>query len=200
MAESQLTPISLGIRYGYFKEVEGRVKISNKIFEMIISEYFIGKDQVENLKTKAVQPALYADVIQDGRFNMQLCLEKFAKYYHQYYNEKDDKFLERECRFIFLFFMSPILNGCGFAHIESQFTDDRRMDVVINYQDQQFVIELKIWYGDAKHQKAYEQLLGYMNKKRLDEGYLLTFNFLKNKKSEQEWVEIDDKKVFDIMV
>jgi len=195
-----LTPISLGIRYGYFKEVEGRVKISNKIFEMIISEYFIGKDQIEKIKTKEVQPALYADVIEDGQFNMQLCLEKFAKYYHQHYNEKDDKFLERECRFIFLFFMSPILNGRGFAHIESQFTDDRRMDVVINYQNQQFIIELKIWYGEAKHEKAYDQLLGYMDKKSLDEGYLLTFNFLKTKKSKQEWVEIDDNKIFDIMV
>jgi len=131
---------------------------------------------------------------------MQLCLEKFAKYYHQYYSEKDDKFLERECRFIFLFFMSPILNGRGFAYIESQFTDDRCMDVVVDYQDQQFVIELKIWYGDAKHQKAYDQLLGYMDKNRLNKGYLLTFNFLKNKKGKQEWREIDDKKIFDIML
>jgi len=39
-----------------------------------------------------------------------------------------------------------------------------------------------------------------MDKKSLDEGYLLTFNFLKTKKSKQEWVEIDDKKIFDIMV
>jgi len=148
-----LTPISLGIRYGYFKEVEGRVKISNKIFEITISEYFIGKDQIEEFKTKAVQPALYADVVQNGQFNMQLCLEKFAKYYHQYYSGKDDKFLERECRFIFLFFMSPILNGRGFANIESKFTDDRRMDVIINYQNQQFIIELKIWYGEAKNMR-----------------------------------------------
>jgi len=195
-----LAPISLGSRYGYFKEVEGRVKISNKIFEMRISEYFIGKAQFEKFKAEAVLPTLYNDVVQNNRFNMQLCLEKFAKYYHQYYSEKDDKFLERECRFIFLFFMSPILNGRGYAHIESQFTDDRRMDVVINYQAQQFVIELKIWYGYAKHEEAYDQLLGYMNKKKLDEGYLLTFDFRKNRKSKQEWLEINNKKIFDIMV
>jgi len=150
--------VSLGHRYGYFVDASGRVKISNKTFEMRLSMYFVNKAKRERLKSASVSTGFYEDVIEDGQFNMQRCLEKFAKYYHQYHSEKDDKFLERECRFIFLFFMSPILNGRGFAHIESQFTDDRRMDVVVNYQNQQFIIELKIWYGEAKHEKAYDQL------------------------------------------
>ena len=192
--------VSLGHRYGYFVDASGRVKISNKTFEMRLSMYFVNKAKRERLKSASVSTGFYEDVIEDGQFNMQRCLEKFAKYYHQYHSEKDDKFLERECRFIFLFFMSPILNGRGFAHIESQFTDDRRMDVVINYQNQQFIIELKIWYGEAKHEKAYDQLLGYMDKKSLNEGYLLTFDFRKNKKINQDWHEINNKKIFDIMV
>lgn len=97
--------------------------------------------------------------------------------------------------------MSPILNGRGFAHIESQFTDERRMDVVVNYQDQQFIIELKVWGGNELHKKAYDQLLGYMEKMSLNEGYLLTFDFRKNREQKQEWVEIKDtRKVFDVMV
>ena len=193
--------ISLGFRYGYLKEVGGRVRIANKIFEMRITTYFANKAQRKALKSATVSAGLYRDVIRDGTFNMQLCLEKFAKYYHQYYSEKDSKFLERESRFIFLFFLSPILNGRGFAHIESHFTDDRRMDVVVNYQDQQFIIELKIWDGKEKHRKAYDQLLGYMEKRGLDEGYLLTFDFRQNKAQQRAWITVDGgRKVFDIIV
>ena len=42
--------IALGIRYGYFKELDGRVKIANKIFEMRITNYFINRDQIANLQ------------------------------------------------------------------------------------------------------------------------------------------------------
>ena len=192
---------SLSIRYGYLKGVGGKIKVANKIFEMRLGMYFVSKAEHKKLKGKYVSSIFSNDIIQDDKFNMQLCLEKFAKYYHQYYSDKDSEFLEREARFIFLFFLSPILNGRGFAHIESQFTDDRRMDVVVNYVDQQFIVELKIWRGDELHKKAYDQLLGYMDKMNLNEGYLLTFDFRNNKEEKQEWVDVlDGKKIFDVMV
>ena len=193
--------INLGVRYGYFKSVDGQVKISNKIFELLIIEYFVYQDRLAKLKMTSVSSDFYTDVVENGKFNMQLCLEKFAKYYQRYYSEKDEQFLERESRYIFLFFLSPILNGRGFAHIESQFTDDRRMDVVVDYSDQQFIVELKIWGGDKKHKKAYDQLLGYMDKMNSNDGYLLTFDFRKNKDRKQVWVDIEDgRKIFDIRV
>ena len=101
---------------------------------------------------------------------------------------------KKECRYFFLFFLNSILNGRGFAHIESAFTDNQRMDVVINYLDEQYVIELKIWRGDEYDRKGYEQLLGYMDKKSLDKGYMLTFDFRVNKKPEQEWITLDDNR------
>ena len=192
--------VGLGVRYGYFKKVGGRVKISNKIFELWMTEYFVNNDQLQKLKP-LVPTSAQIGIIQDGKFNMQICLEKFAKYYHEHYSEKDVEFIEREARFFFLFFLNPILNGCGFAQIESQFTDDRRMDVIVNYLDQQFVVELKIWRGAKRHEAAYEQLQGYMAKLSLTEGYLLTFDFNKDKKQHQEWVEVEDgKKIFDIVI
>jgi len=192
--------VSLSVRYGYFKEIDGRVRISNKIFEMWMINYFVSIDQLEKLKV-IVPVVLQSDIVKDGKFNMQVCLEKFAKYYHQYYSEKDVEFLERESRDLFIFFLNPILNGRGFVHIESGFTDDRRMDVVVNYLDQQFIVELKIWYGDKRHGQAYDQLLGYMDKMSLNEGHLLTFDFRQNKKQKQEWVEVEGgRKIFDVMV
>ena len=35
---------------------------------------------------------------------------------------------------------------------------DSRMDVVIDYKGEQFIIELKIWRGNAYHERGEEQL------------------------------------------
>ncbi|MCL2560659.1 MAG: AAA-like domain-containing protein [Turicibacter sp.] len=192
--------VSLGVRYGYFKDVVGKVNISNKIFELWVINYFVSRDQLAALR-HAVPVSIQSDIISDGKFNMQMCLEKFAKYYHQHYSGKDLAFLERESRYFFLFFLNPILNGHGFAHTESAFTDDRRMDVVVNYLNQQFIVELKIWHGEQYQQKGFDQLKGYMDKMSLSEGYLLTFDFRQNKQQKQEWLEIaEGQKIFSIVV
>jgi len=41
--------------------------------------------------------------------------------------------------------LKPLLNGVGFYEIESRTTDDARMDVVVIYGNEKFIIELKKW-------------------------------------------------------
>lgn len=52
---------------------------------------------------------------------------------------------------------------------------------------------MKIWYGQKRHKEGEKQLLGYMNEYHQDIGYLITFNFNKEKKSGIEEIEIDGK-------
>jgi len=192
--------VGLGRRYGYFANINDRVKVSNKIFEMQMTNYFVNKEQLANLKS-GVPASIHNEIIQNNKFNMQVCLEKFAKYYQQHFSEKDSKFIEREGRFFFLFFLNSLLNGNGFAHTESAFTDDKRMDVLVNYLDQQFIVELKIWRGEKRHEHAFKQLLGYMDKMSFNEGYLLTFDFRQKKEQKQEWTSVaGEKKIFSIIV
>jgi len=66
--------------------------------------------------------------------------------------------VEEECRILFLTLLQPLINGCGSYHVESETRDAQRMDVVVDYGTDQFIIELKLWYGDAKHEKALDQL------------------------------------------
>jgi len=192
--------VELGAMYNYFTNVNGGVKISNKIFELRMINYFISRDKLAQLKS-AVPATEKIAIIEGDTFNMQTCLERFAKYYNEHYSDKDINFIEKECRYFFLFFLNSILNGRGFAHIESAFTDDRRMDVVINFLDEQYVVELKIWRGDEYDRKGQQQLLGYMDKKSLDTGYILTFDFRINKKPSQEWLTLEDgRKIFKIQI
>ena len=46
----------------------------------------------------------------------------------------------------------------------------------------QIVIELKIWRGNAYHERGERQLMDYMEHYHLKKGYMLSFNFNKNKR------------------
>ena len=133
---------------------------------------------------------------------MELCLRKFAEHYAELFNERDAEFIEREGRLLFLSYLKPLINGQGFYHIESQFTDPRRMDIVVDFGHEQFIIELKLWRGEAVHQKAYEQFLGYMDSKGFSADYLLTFDFRNNvnRQPYAKWVDFGDRQIFDVIV
>jgi len=145
---------------------------------------------------------LQYDVVQDGKFNMELCLRRFAEHYAELFNKHDTKFLEKHGRLLFLSYLKPLINGQGFYHIESCFTDLRRMDIVVDFGKEQFIIELKLWHGEHYKQEAYKQLLGYMESKNANTGYLLTFDFRKgsSKKPFAEWVDFNGKHIFDVVV
>ena len=76
------------------------------------------------------------------------------------------------------------------------------MDIIVDFEGQQIIVELKLWRGEAAHELAYEQLLGYMDSKNAKEGFLLTFDFRKQKTGERlpEWVEFGGKRIFDVVV
>jgi len=79
---------------------------------------------------------------------------------------------------------------------------DFRMDIAVQYRSERFIIEVKLWHGGKKHDEAYSQLYDYLEKKGASEGYLLTFDFRKekNRGHRAEWVEYNGKKIFDVIV
>jgi len=196
--------------FGYIKRSEGisngsgtgYAVISNKIFEMRMSYYFVSKDENASRMESALCQGSYHEIVKDGTFDMPLCLQKFADHYKEMFAELDEPFLERHGRLLFLSYLKPLVNGLGFYHIESQFTDLRRMDIVVDFGCEQFIIELKLWKGEVSKEKSYEQLSNYMETKNTDKGYLLTFDFRKeaNKERKAEWVGFGDKMIFDVMV
>ena len=194
--------LNLGLIYEIFKNGNPYLTISNKIFEIRICEYFISKEETKPDKKSNGSGLLQYDVVKGGRFDMELCLRKFAEHYAEIFNKTDIEFLERHGRLLFLSYLRPLINGGGFYHIESAFTDSRRMDIVVDFGRDEFVIELKLWKGKQYEKDAYGQLLGYMASKKADAGYLLTFDFRKgkNKKRKAEWVEFDGKKIFEVIV
>ena len=192
--------ITLGIRYGYLKEEKGKLEIFNQIFKVRLLNYFTTRKERETLYQTRSTSIDETGIIVGDHFNMVMCLEKFSEYFLKFYSQKDEAFIEREGRLLFLMFISPVLNGQGFAYIEAQSPDGKRTDVIVNYLSEQFIVELKIWDGAKKHEEAKVQLLSYMERFKKSEGYLLTFNFNKKKEPRSEWITLDGKKIFDVML
>jgi hypothetical protein len=192
-----------GIMFGILRKQNEQVIIDNLIFETIIYNHFITKRRIESVNTNEadITRTLPEEVIENGKLNMALCIKKFMQHYYELYSSRDDKFLESECRILFLTYLKPILNGKGFYHIEPETRNRSRMDMIVDFGPEQFIVELKIWHGEQKHEKAYEQLIEYLNSKNKTEGYLLTFDFRKRrvKKPSAKWVRKSKKKFLDCL-
>lgn len=192
--------IDLAATFGFIYNENGRAVVDNRMFEVKIANYFVSKNMDDKEQVK-ISGVLTEDVIQDNHFVMEYALQKFSEHYEGLYeNVKNRKFLEEHGRILFLTYLRPLINGKGFYHIESRTNSERRMDVVVDFGAEQYILELKRWYGNKKHEEAYEQLYEYLESKCAKEGYLLTFDFRRQKSRRMEWVTYKGKRIFDVVV
>ena len=123
------------------------------------------------------------DLNSHGMLQMDIVMKKFYEYFEEICRTSTEKFIKEEGRRIFLMYLRPIINGTGNYYIEAQTRDRTRTDVVVDYKGQQFIIELKLWYGPKYMEEGEQQLFEYLDYYGQDKGYLLNFNFNKNKKT-----------------
>ncbi len=188
-----------GIMYGILAEHEGRFIMHNKIFETLLYEYLIAQKDVRRMASKFTQIDK-SEVLENDKLDMEKLLLKFQEFMYAEYREEDEHFYETNGRLIFLAYLKPILNGKGFSFVEPQTRQNKRMDIVITYGSEKHIVELKIWNGEAYRLKGIEQLSEYMKEQNVEKGYLLTFNFNKNKKYTKEWIEINGRKIFEMIL
>jgi hypothetical protein len=187
--------------FGIVEKKGTLVAIHNRIFEIRITNYFASEKELQDSKLTMRTSVEY--ITAGNKLNMPLLLERFANHYYEMYNSKNIDFLERECRLLFITYLRPCINGAGFYHLESEIRSGKRTDVIIDYNSEQFILELKLWYGDVAHEDAFEQIAGYLESKNKDVGYLLTFDFRKTEnvgKPQIVWVEHRGKRILDVMV
>lgn len=174
-----------------------KVRIHNIIFEEVLNNYFIAERTIADLGRQRFE----LNYVREGQLNMELVLTRFADLMHEEYRESTVPFLEREGRLLFLTFLKPIINGTGFYYIEPQTRNNNRMDLVVTYGRKEYVIELKIWRGEKYEERGRDQLAGYLTTRGLEEGYLVTFDFSKNKMpAEPQWTEHNGKRIFEVII
>ena len=190
--------INLGAIFGIFSKRDNKVSISNRIYEQYIYNYLSSKIEVSNNVLEKYN--FKSDFIQGNGLNIEKILLRFQQFMKEQYSKKDAIFLEREGRLLFLAFIKPIINGVGFDFKEVQISEEKRLDIVIVYNNNKYIIELKVWHGEEYHEKGLKQLVNYLDINNQDKGYLLVFNFNKNKEYKKEEVIVEGKEIFEVFV
>lgn len=173
--------IGIAQMFGFIKNVNGVVAIANRIFEAVFYNLFLTSAESQNTD-------IYKAAIQDknqfvyaGHLNMDLLLERFVTHFDDIYGDQSDKFKEEDGRRYFLLYLRPIINGTGNYYVESRTRNMERTDVIVDYGGEQMVVELKIWRGNAYKERGERQLLDYLEHYHLKKGYMLSYNFNKQK-------------------
>ena len=185
---------NLGVLYGIFANRNGQLAIHNRIYQEVITS----KMSFSAMRLNGPMLQRYDDAfwLPGNQLNIRKVLLKFQEMMREEQNQKNEGFLEREGRLLFLAFLKPVLNGHGYAVKEPQTSEEKRLDVFVTYHEHRYVVELKLWYGEKAHENGLDQLTDYLDRMGLEEGYLLIFDHRKSK----QWIDRDlvwkGKKIF----
>jgi len=177
--------IDQAIMYGFITcNGDNKARVHNKIFQEVVINYILSKNKTKYIiEGKTPTPKEY--ITSDGKLNFEKILLEFQKVMQEKYSnnlmEKTEEFVEKDLRLLFLVFLHPIINGVGYSFKEVEIGGEKRLDVVVTYRDELFVVELKIWRGPEYHEEGKQRLLQYMQNMHINKGYMLIMYKTKTK-------------------
>ncbi|MEM7128083.1 MAG: AAA-like domain-containing protein [Chloroflexota bacterium] len=169
------------IMYGVLRVVDsdagGRfARVSNPIYRKILILTF-----APSWNEEFDYGDLHNSHIVNGTINFGALLEAFKAFMTEHgvrllKSAKSGRPLEISGQYLLLSYLSAALNSVqGTVTIESVSTAGE-MDILAFYRGQRFIVETKIWRGNAKYEEGKAQLLRYLTAAGLATGYLLIFD------------------------
>ena len=116
--------------------------------------------------------------IKDGEIDMDGLMTSFQEYWRENASEQmiPGRFREAYAVFALQAFLQRVVNGGGEIGREVA-ANSGRVDIMVKYNDQKYLVEAKtISNYNKSHKAAHEQLLRYMDTYNKDEGWLLIFD------------------------
>lgn len=186
--------------FGFVKVKDSTVLLANRLFEMRLYNKFLLdlKEQDSEIYTEGSRQK--NQFIVGGHLDVRLVLEKFVDAFDYLYGDQNESFLEDTGRKYFMLFLRPIINGIGNCYVEAQTRNRERMDLVIDYHGEQNIVEMKVWHGNAYHERGEKQLLDYLDYFHLKKGYMLSFNFNKKKDIGVKEIILGDRMIIEAVV
>lgn len=192
--------IDMAIMFGFVKISNASVIVANRIFETRLYNMFLALPELQTNELYRAALQHKNQFVKNGHLDMKLVLEKFTAHFDEIYGDQKQNFIEEDGRRFFLLYLKPIINGQGNYYIESRTRNLERTDVIVDYGGEQFIIEMKIWHGNAYHERGEAQLLDYLEYYHLEKGYLLSFNFNKKKTVGVKEVFIHNRTIIEAVV
>ncbi len=131
---------------------------------------------------------------------MRKVLEKFVWHFHDVFGKCGKRFLEEEGRLYFYCIYVRLSMEQEIIILRLRREACAETDVIVDYRGKQYIIELKLWHGEEYNKRGEEQIVDYLNEYHTDTGYLLSFNFNKNKEIGVHDVFIGEKHIVEAVV
>lgn len=168
------------IDLGLVTRKDNTLAIANPIYQEVLPRELTYSTQL----TMPIQQLWY--VRPDGSLDMEKMLSSFTEFYRENSAIWLEKFAYKESgpHLFTMAFLQRIVNGGGKIHREYALGTDR-VDLLIMWKSQRFVIEMKVWRSEKKTLRAgLEQTARYMDTAGATEGHLIIFD-----KSDKSWNE-----------
>ena len=168
------------------------VIITNQIYNEIIPRVL--NKNFQDLIVPKVKPQWY--IKPDGKLDMNLLLKEFQVFYRRHSESWLDKFSYHESgkQLLLMAFLQRITNGGGKIDREMA-VGSRRCDLLIEFEGERFVFELKIKYDEEYIEEGKDQICDYLDKVGLPHGYLILFENKSSKKITWEkrikWTDLE---------
>ncbi|MDE7313823.1 MAG: AAA-like domain-containing protein [Eubacterium sp.] len=192
--------VETALMFGFVEKSGGMIRIANRIFEMLLYHLFLAAPKMQEEVLYRVALKDRNVFVENGCLNMTLVLERFVMHFDDLYGDQGQRFYEEDGRRYFMLFLKPIINGQGNCYVEAQTRNQERTDLIVDYHGERFVVEMKIWYGKARHVQGERQLAEYLEHYHLRKGYLIMFNFNKSKEKGVKEVVFEDKILVEAVV
>ena len=157
---------------GIVKKSGSGIMISNEIYKEIIPRV-LNLSFTANIIPK-VSPQWF--IKPDGRLDMDALLREFQDFYREHSESWLDNFSFHESgkQLLLMAFLQRIVNGGG--SIAREMAVGRgRTDLVIEFNGDVFVLELKIKRSNTNMERTYKQLFHYLDQLNQPHGYLVLF-------------------------
>ena len=155
------------------------LEIANPIYQEVIPReltYAKQEEMIQDIKW-------YQNT--DGSLSMAKLLEAFAEFYRENSADwlADCKYKESGPHLLMMAFLQRVINGGGKIHREYAL-GRKRLDLLLSWKKQIFVIELKVYKDTKTLPDGLRQTAGYMDTSGATEGHLVIFD-----KREKNWDE-----------
>lgn len=163
--------IQYTIDLGLVSTKTGNFVIANPIYQEIIPAVLAYKFQ----KSIVEEASWYEN--SDGFLNVSKLLESFTQFFRENADVwlSDFNYKESGPHILMLAFLQRVINGGGDIHREYAL-GRKRVDLLITWKKQKFVIELKIKRGEDTLKHGLEQTAEYRDLRGAHEGHLIIFD------------------------
>ena len=171
------------LMYGVFRVLtdENRLdyaRIANPIYRKMLLKAFA---PTHALIRQAVNGSVQSRFVIDGALNFDALMDAFKAFMEEQgvrllKSEASSRPLEISGQYLLLSYLTAALQSVGgYVTIES-LSSAGEMDFLAFYRNQRFVVETKIWYGEAKFNQGKIQLADYLQATGLPKGWMVVFD------------------------